>query len=87
MQKKLEKHIFEEKNQQMTKKVPNLNKVLFAKEVILGPEIHKKCQKNTSKKQTKNDTPKNYFFRHFGAILDPKEPEITGFWVDFRCQV
>ena len=50
MQKKLEKHVFEEKNQKMTKKVPNLNKVLFAKEVILGPEIDKTCAKNTSKK-------------------------------------
>ena len=87
MQKKLEKRIFEEKSQKMTKKVPNLNKVVFAKEVILGPEICKKCQKNTSKKQTKNDTPKNDFLRRSGAIFDPKEAEIRGFWVDFGCQV
>ena len=54
MQKKLEKHIFEEKNQKMTKKVPNLNKIVFAKEVILGPEIHKNCKKRHIKKTDNN---------------------------------
>ena len=62
-------------------------KVLFALGVILGPKIHKKCKKSTSKKHAKNDTPKNNFFRRSGAIFVPKKAEIKGFWMDFGCQV
>ena len=67
--------------------MPKNLKILFAFGVILGPKIHKKCKKSTSKKQAKNDTPKNNFFRRSGAIFVPKKAEIRGFWMDFGCQV
>ena len=76
-----------QKSEKGRKKVPKSLKVLFALGVILGPQIHKKYKQSTSKKQAKNDTPKNNFFRRSGAIFVPKKAEIKGFWMDFGCQV
>ena len=86
-QKKLKKTFFCEKSEKRRKKVPKSLKILFALGVILGPKIHKKCKKNTSKKHAKNNTPKNNFFRRSGANFVPKKAEIRGFWIDFGCQV
>jgi len=79
IQKKLEKRIFEEKSQKMTKKVFNLNKVVFAKEVILGPEIHKNCQKKYEKSRQKLTPQKMTFKDDLEQFLTPKKRKLEDF--------
>ena len=80
--KEIEKTFFCEKSEKRRKKVPKSLKVLFALGVILGPKIHKKCEKSTSKKQAKNDTPKKKFLHAPEQFLFPKRRKLKDFgWI------